>query len=164
VTTGPADPDGRIILDYALPPPSRWSQIKRLLINSPRYLFWFAFRRTLRAVEVFLGGWIVLAAWSISYAMATRGREFTPLVMVDSLAAAVLVVTVASLALIAARRCWVTFAVCMAAAIPIGAASGLVQVERCPHAIYFQFCGASFGVVGERCRNPQDVRPWWLRD
>jgi hypothetical protein len=171
-----SDPDA--ILDYAPPPHSLGRTAAELAIKALRYAHWFIRRRPLRAAEVFVAGWLLIAAAWVIQALACDHRHivFTPVIVrtalrgellpvaLSAVAGAVLVVALVALVRVAAQRRWRAMLLCMSVALPSGIASGMLQYERCPHATYAQVFGASIPVVGDACRNDRNSEPWWLRD
>ena len=171
-----SDPDS--IRDYAAPPRSLGRTAAESALSALRYAHWVIRRRPLRAPEVFVGGWLLVATAWVIQALTCDSRRivFTPVIIrtalrgeylpiaLSALAGAVLVVALAAFVRIAAERRWRAMLLCVSLALPTGIASGMLQCERCPHATYVQVFGASIPVVGDACRNDRDSEPWWLRD
>jgi hypothetical protein len=170
--------DSRAILEYAPPPRSPGRTAAESALRALRYTHWFVRRRALRAPEVFVGGWLMVAAAWVIQALACDHRHivFTPVIIrtalrgehlpvaPSALAGSVLAVALAAFVRVAARRRWRAVLLCVSVALPSGIASGMLQYERCPHATYAQVFGASIPIVGDACRNDRDSEPWWLRD
>ena len=153
----------RNVLDYAPPPRPLRRVIAYSLTRSLQYLCWFILHRPIHAHEVFVTGWLFFAGWWVAQALGPRWT-FLQSGLAYSVAGAILVVAWAGLVRTIARRRWRLTAICVSMAIVSGMASGLVQLDQCPHAIYLQVCGASIPVVGKACSNPRDYNPWWIRD
>ena len=62
------------------------------------------------------------------------------------------------------ERRWKAIVLLGMIAVPTAVMSGMLQIERCPHATYVQVIGINIPVVGKGCHNPRDSTVWWLRD
>jgi hypothetical protein len=126
-----------IILDYAPPRRSLARRVGESLARPGRLLFWFCFRRPLSAAEIAIGGWLVMAgAWAY-FAAAARPLA-DPLKPVIALCLTTGVTTAVAFARLIAKRRWSAIAVACTIAAATAVLSGMLQLERCPHATYLQ--------------------------
>ncbi len=162
-----------LALDYAPRPPSFRRSVIERVATALRRTGWLIARRPLGAIDVFVGGWLLVATcWDLSWTplwdRAWPSIAGARLIVYTvgwgtPIGVATLVVSFFALIRLTLRRRWRAVVICISVALLAGIASGAVQTERCPHATYLQFFGSGPAIWGKPCRNPQMSCPWWLR-
>ena len=127
-------------------------------------MWWFLGRRDLSAVEVALGAWVAWVALYVFWAARWFELGSNSLKPALALTWTLPVVVFVALFRLALTRQWKALRLFFVMAVVLAPFSGMLQFERCPHAIYVQVMGISLPVHGMPCGNPRRVEPWWMRE
>jgi hypothetical protein len=130
----------RVILDYAPASATTRRRIVNALAGAVPYAGWFVWHRPIRALEVVVAAWLVIAvAWVWHAMLYRRGLfAFPEPILVNSVVGAVLIVGFVAAARILVRRRWRALRWCVLISLASSLATGMLQWERCPHATYLQ--------------------------
>ena len=137
------------VLDYGPPPPHPLKRLEAAIIT----VIVFVARRQLRAVEVAVAGLLVLPVVYAAYAPGVKFYRYAhPFLFPFSFAT--VCVTLAAILCVVFRGSRTQTTAVLSLFVVTGPLTGLLQLERCPHAVYVQLVGVSIPIVGQSVRQP----------
>ena len=152
--------DRRKLLEYADPPET----VEQRLARWSRAALWFVFKRRVRAGEVVLAG-VSAAALLHVLAFTIFLRPFgsgpTLFGLIDGASSATFFAALLTVCYLPFNRRWDQALRYLLLLVLVAAVSGIIRVERCPHAIYVQVYAVSIPVWGKGCGNYRNFSPWW---